>query len=75
MKYSDELEKIFDRLVDEVSKYLPDFGQVLAMDSKGIKSHARRRRRDKKPQEPDGRRDIDADFGFKVYQGQREDGS
>ncbi len=75
MKYSGELEKIFDRLVDEVSEYLPDFGQVLAMDSKGIKSHARGKRRDRNPQKPDGRRDSDADFGCKVYQGQREDGS
>jgi len=75
MKYSGELEKMFDRMVDEVSEYLPDFGKVLAMDSKAIKSHARGRKRGEKPQEPDGRRDIDADFGCKVYQGRREDGS
>ena len=27
------------------------------------------------PGEPDGRRDVDADWGVKTYQGEREDGN
>jgi hypothetical protein len=53
--------KIFARLVDEISTLLPDFGQVLALDSKAINSPARGKKRDKKPLKPDGRRDTGAD--------------
>lgn len=72
---TDEVEKIFARLVDEVSTLLPDFGQVLALDSKAINSLACGKKRSKKPLKPDGRRDTDADFGKKVYRGHRKDGT
>ncbi|HUS58202.1 MAG TPA: transposase [Planctomycetota bacterium] len=66
---------MFDRLVDELCKLLPDFGKVLAADSKGIRSHARPRRKDSPRKKPDGRRDLDANIGKKTYKGTREDGS
>jgi hypothetical protein len=77
MWYSGEIEKMFDRLVEKVSTLLPDFGRVLAMDSKPINSLARGRKKDEeeKPRKPDGRRDTDADFGKKTYRGRRKDGT
>ncbi|GAW93514.1 transposase, IS4 family protein, partial [Calderihabitans maritimus] len=41
MEHIDEVEKIFTRLVDEISKLLPDFGRILAVDSKAINSLSR----------------------------------
>ena len=35
----EEIEAIFDRLVDALSAELPDFGRELAVDSKAIPSH------------------------------------
>ena len=77
MAYIDEVNNIFTRLVDEISILLPDFGRFLAMDSKAVESLARGKKRNKdgKTQEPDGRRDTDADFGRKDYHGRKEDGT
>lgn len=68
----EEINKIFDKLVEELYKLLPDFGKDLAIDSKAIKSLANR---DNKNTEPDGRRDTDANWGKKEYSGVREDGT
>ncbi|MBW1840158.1 MAG: transposase [Deltaproteobacteria bacterium] len=55
---------------------LPDFGKVLALDGKGIETHARGRKVEEGEQkEEDGRRDTDAECGVKTYCGQREDGT
>ncbi len=77
MMYSEEVEKIFLQLVEEVSTLLPDFGRFLAIDSKAINSLARgeKRNKDGKIKKPDGRRDTDADFGKKDYRGRKEDGT
>jgi hypothetical protein len=77
MRHAGEVEKIFTRLVDEISTLLPDFGRVLALDSKAIHSLARGKKRDEeeKVPKPDGRRDTDADFGKKTYRGRRKDGT
>ncbi len=76
MRHAGEGEKIFARLVEEISSLLPDFGRVLAMDSKAIKSLARGKKRDEEEvRKPDGRRDTDADFGRKTYRGRRKDGT
>jgi hypothetical protein len=72
---ADEVEKIFLRLGEEIKTLLPDFGRVLAIDSKAINSLARGQKRDEKPPKPDGRRDTDANFGKKTYRGQRQDGT
>ncbi|MEW6447927.1 MAG: transposase [Bacillota bacterium] len=55
---------------------MPQFGQVLALDGKALASYARGPKREQQEQpEPDGRRDLDADWGRKVYRGKKEDGS
>lgn len=66
------IDGIFERLVKELSEALPGFGSHLAMDAKAIASHARPKKQKKRR---DGRRDVDADFGKKVYRGEREDGT
>lgn len=75
IRHTDEVEEIFGQLVDEASRLLPDFGRVVALDSKAINSVARGKKRDSKPPKPDGRRDTDADFGKKTYRGHRSDGT
>jgi len=75
IRHAGEVEEMFARLVDEISRLLPDFGRVLALDSKAINSLARGKKRDEKPPKPDERRDTDADFGKKTYRGLREDGT
>ena len=71
MNYADEVDKIFKRLVDELRRILPDFGKHLSIDSKAISSFAKQKN---KNQTPDGRRDIDADYGRKEYKGKTKDG-
>lgn len=77
LKNTEEVDKIFEKLVEEISKLLPDFGQVLAIDSKAINSLARGKKRNVKgnSKKTDRRSDSDSDFGKKNYKGQKEDGS
>ncbi len=71
-----DVEAIFDDLVAELTEVLPGFGEALAIDSKAISSHGRPMGKDNpKRTERDGRRDIDADFGRKVYKGKRRNGT
>ncbi len=72
MSEQDAIDGMFEDLVESLREVLPDFGERLAIDSKAIPSLANR-----PPEEtaPDGRRDVDADFGRKEYRGTREDGS
>lgn len=72
MEQGDLVDAIFDRLVQQICEVLPDFGKHLAIDSKSISSFAKRKNRN---EAPDGRRDTDADYGKKVYQGVKEDGT
>jgi len=58
-----ELESLFVALQQAVATYLSDYGKRLALDSKAIRSYARHR---PKNTAPDGRRDKDADYGFKT---------
>lgn len=71
-KNEKEIDKIFENLVEELRKLLPDFGKDLAVDSKAISSLSRRENKNPKV---DGRRDKDADWGKKEYRGIREDGT
>ncbi len=66
------LDEIFSRLIDEAQILLPDFGKDLAIDGKAISSVATGCNKNKKP---DGRRDLDANWGIKEYKGTREDGT
>jgi hypothetical protein len=70
-----EIDGMLDALVDRLEQRLPGFGRRLAVDSKAVASHAKRPRKDAGcgQQKPDGRRDCDADWGVKTYQGVRED--
>ena len=70
-RYKEEIEGMFDRLVDELKGLLPDLGCSVAGDSKGVDSAGRPTKEKKR----DGRRDRDADWGKKTYHGQREDGT
>ncbi|WP_028962023.1 transposase [Sulfobacillus thermosulfidooxidans] len=72
MAEQDTVDEMFEQLVDDLAAVLPDFGQRLAMDSKGISSRAVR---PAKHPTADGRRDVDADFGRKEYRGVHEDGT
>jgi len=75
MQHVDGLEEIFDELVDRLREELPGFGETLAIDSKQIRTHARARKIDDMSKEPDGRRDLDADFGKKTYREVEERGN
>lgn len=66
-----QVETIFDTLVAQLAEVLPDFGQSLALDSKAIPSFAKHRTDDTAP---DGRRDVDADYGKKSYRGVHKNG-
>jgi Transposase DDE domain. len=72
LKHMIEVDEIFEKLVEQLRKLLPDFGKHLAVDSKAIPSFARHKSQN---QTPDGRRDTDADYGRKEYRGQNKDGS
>jgi len=70
------IDGMFDALIEELAGQLEGFGRHLACDSKGIRTHARPRGKDKQQElQPDGRRDTDADFGKKTYIAQGEGGT
>ena len=66
-----DIQIMFDDLVEQLRILLPHFGERLAADSKAVSSFAGHRPEDTTP---DGRRDTDADYGIKRYQGQHADG-
>jgi len=72
LKQSALIEELFDDLVEKLRGLLPDFGEVLAIDSKAINSRARRK---SKHNNIDARGESDADTGVKTYKGKRKDGS
>ena len=41
MKKQQEIEKMFEELIEELKKYLPALGKHMAIDSKKIESYAR----------------------------------
>ncbi len=81
--YRQEIDEMFDSLVEMLRQELPGFGRSLAIDSKGIDSHGRPREKEKYEEllekelreGPDGRRDLDADWGKKTYKGRNKDGT
>jgi hypothetical protein len=64
-----EIDRLFNNLIEELKKLLPDLGEHLAIDSKAIKSHAVGKK------EAKGSSDKEADWGVKTYRGKKEDGS
>jgi len=75
MAHPEEIDALFDALVERLREVLPAMGRVLASDGKPVRAHARRRGRNAPALPPDGRRDTDADFGTKTYRGVGEDGT
>jgi len=71
LKHRSYIEKMFDILVEQIKEALPDYGKYLGIDSKALNSHGRA----SKNKHRDGRRDTDADWGVKRYEGKRDDGS
>lgn len=72
MKQQAHIEAMLDELVEALKDALPDFGEALAVDSKAIRSCARRA---PKATKKDGRRDVDADKGRKTRWEQDKDGT
>jgi len=73
--HADEVQALFDRLVEGLKDALPSFGRTLAIDGKAIETHARPRQKGSRAPRPDGRRDVDADFGAKSGFKQQRDGT
>lgn len=69
------VRKMFHKLLDELKIALPDLGVKTAVDSKAIQSYGKPVNDEEKSSTPDGRRDIDANWGVKTYKGTRKDGS
>jgi hypothetical protein len=69
MKKQEMIDGMFEGLIEELKKYLPDLGKHLAIDSKAIESYAKGK---KDSQESSDRQ---ADWGKKTYKGKRKDGS
>jgi hypothetical protein len=77
VKHQEEIDAMFDELVETLRTLLPGFGARLAVDSKALDSHGKPPKDNADAQEtaPDHRRDDDADWGKKTYRGKREDGT
>jgi hypothetical protein len=69
MKKQEMIDRMFDGLIEELKKYLPEIGRHLAIDSKKIETYARGKKN------PDESSDPEADWGRKTYKGKRQDGS
>lgn len=72
MAHADMIDSLFYELVDRLSELLDSFGEIMAIDSKAIKSRARRASTHRRP---DPRGESDADKAVKTYRGKRSDGS
>ena len=70
------IEEMFNNLIKQLKKLLPDFGQTLAIDGKAIDSYANSHNYDeKKIKDDDRRRDVDADYGSKTYYYEDDEGN
>jgi hypothetical protein len=70
-----QIDAMFDELVESLREVLPGFGGTLAIDGKAINSYARSPKKGQEPKEPDGRRDVDANWGKKTMRRRKEDGT
>src|SRR5690554_2283504 len=74
-EHKEYIEEIFNNLIIELKELLPDFGDNLAIDGKAIDSFANSHKYDDKEKlKGDRRRDLDADYGKKVYYHQDDKG-
>jgi hypothetical protein len=65
-RHRDLVERMVDQLVDDVAAELPDLGRRIAVDSKGMRTHARGRK------DPAESADPDADWGVRAYRETRK---
>lgn len=75
LQNSEDVDAIFHKLVDKIKEVLPDFGKILVIDGKAIKTHAKPKKIKDKQCKPDRRRDMDGDFGKKEYKGKHKNGT
>jgi len=75
VKHREWVMKMFEMVVKELSRHLPDLGETVALDSKALRSFGRKVANPEKSDLPDGRRDLDGEIGIKKYKGRRKDGS
>lgn len=61
-------------LIERLRQHLPDLGKRLAVGSKALVSHGKPRGKRTASSRPDGRRDLDADWGMKTYKGTDKNG-
>jgi len=73
-EHEEVIEAIFSDLRYKLTQAIPDFGTMLAVDGKAIQSFGNPVTDKKKVQCPDGRRDTDAAWGVKRYNGVGKDG-
>ncbi len=66
IRHGEEIDAIFERMVEELATLLPGFGQRAALDGKALPSFAKHKA---SSAAPDGRRDTDGDYGKKTYKG------
>lgn len=71
LAHAQEIEKIFDQLVKDLIKLLPDYGKDLAIDGKALHSIAKKEGKHSE----DHRGDHDANWGIKKYKGVQKDGA
>jgi hypothetical protein len=64
-RFKGHIKAMFDQLIEEAGTYLPDLGDRLAFDGKAIPSAGK----PSKKTVPDGRRDVDANWGKHEYKG------
>ena len=64
---------MFETLVKKLTEILPDLGKMPAVDGKAISGPANGKN-NVEGKKKDGRRDLDADWGKKVYKGRHKDG-
>jgi hypothetical protein len=65
----DKIDGIFDKVIEEIKKELPEFGRHLAIDSKRVDTYAKGKKNSEESS------DSEAGWGNKTYKGKREDGS
>lgn len=71
LKRQEQVQGMFEQLVDRLTELLPNFGERLAVDGKPLPSFGRRRN---ESETADGRSERDADTGVKTYRGVSKDG-
>lgn len=71
IKHQNELDQMFNSLVEELMKLLPDYGKDLAIDGKILRSLAKKQG----SQKGDKRGEHDADWGRKNQKGKHKDGT